>query len=176
MKVVLYNDAKIINIIENCKNVKVDGDYITWEDGGLQNVKVKFAVVSDDSVIENVDDLQYEGLEEAKKIKKEELSKACRDKILTGFSSSTTGNSYKFDEEDQLNFVHRMVMLLADPSVSKVDWKTKDKGVVSHNRQDFMKIVSEADSHKSSNIQKYRDLENQINNATTVDEVNSIKW
>ncbi len=96
--------------------------------------------------------------------------------ILGNFTSATTGHIYEFEEHDQANFTQQMLLLVSNPAITTVDWKTVDAGVVTHTREQFFAVVGDADSHKRGNMTKFWTKEAQLNSATTLDEINAVKW
>ena len=96
--------------------------------------------------------------------------------IYSGFTSATTGHSYSFSEYDQNNFTQQMVLLLADPTITEISWKTIDSDVVVHTKEQFLGVISDANIHKRDILSRLWTLESQVNNATTVDEINNIIW
>lgn len=49
MKIVIYDSQRIIDVIEGCEGVVVDGNNVTWQGGALEGINASFVVV-DDSV------------------------------------------------------------------------------------------------------------------------------
>ena len=107
--------------------------------------------------------------------KLEELNNACQSSILNGFTG-TNGHQYQFDWKDQDNLTQQMVFLVNDPTIATVDWKTKDVGIVSHTRAEFLQVCADANNHKRVNMGKYWTLEAELNTVTTEAEINVIVW
>lgn len=114
-------------------------------------------------------------IEFLKKDKLEKLSDTCESTICNGFVG-TNGHQYQFDYKDQDNLTQQMLFLVNDPTIVSIDWKTKDVGILTHTRDEFLQVCKDADSHKRSNFGKYWTLEAQVKSATTEDEINSIVW
>jgi hypothetical protein len=110
-----------------------------------------------------------------KQSKKQELSIACQNEILKGFTSAN-GHSYQFDFKDQDNLTQQMLFLVQDPTIEEISWKTLNEGVVVHTREEFLQVCKDADIHKRSNFGKYWSLEVQLNSATTEEEIVRIIW
>ena len=96
--------------------------------------------------------------------------------IYGGFTSATTGHSYGFSEYDQNNFTQQMVLLLSDPTITEVEWKTVDAGVVVHTKEQFLGVISDANSHKRDILSRLWTKESQLEKTTIVEEVNAIVW
>lgn len=106
----------------------------------------------------------------------EELDQACESAIMTGFQSKTTGYFYRFNRDDQLNFTQQMLLMIANPSNTEVVWKTEDAGPILHSKDEFLSVVSEAETHKRGCMQRYWELKSQAQSATTEEELNLITW
>lgn len=147
--------------------------------------------VEDYALFENPDNFLYEDgvlkkddsrlLEKAKFSKDQELNQACNDAILSGFDHIIGGSSYhfSFDTEAQLNF-QGIRPLLSEGIIPKVDWTVTKDGEYYRIPVD-KKLMDELTiailMHKDGNVRKYRNqLLPKVNEATTVEEVNSINW
>lgn len=104
-----------------------------------------------------------------------ELSIACQSSIYAGFTA-TNGHSYQFEEKDQGNIGQQLTLLLLDPLIASIQWKTKDAGIVVHTRDEFIALANDANNHKRSNMGKYWTLEAQVNSASTEEEINIFAW
>lgn len=104
------------------------------------------------------------------------LSMECEAAILAGFTSQTTNNFYKFNYQDQANFNQQTTMILLDPEIQKIEWKTENKGRVIHTRSDFISICKEAEAHKRRKIERYWDLQDQVLAAQSQAEIDSVTW
>jgi hypothetical protein len=52
MKIILYTSENIINEIqENVSSPEVDEDSVFWEGGGMQGIKLNFAIVGDEAEV-----------------------------------------------------------------------------------------------------------------------------
>lgn len=122
------------------------------------------------------EELQNYWIVHLKNEKKIELNEMCEKEILSGFSSSTNGHQYQFDYKDQENIGQQLTLLLLDPSIENVDWKTEDAGVVTHTRQEFIGIAQDADLHKRGNINKYWTKIAELEATTTEAEIEAIQW
>jgi hypothetical protein len=115
-------------------------------------------------------------LDEVKKKKIDELNNQCEATILSGFVSTTTTHKYGFSTYDQMNLTQQMILMLKDTTITSVYWKTEDAGILSHTRDEFFSITSEAEQHKRNNIQKYWDLKAKVQAALSENEVSMITW
>jgi hypothetical protein len=109
-----------------------------------------------------------------KKEKKDELNDKCQTEILSGFVASN-GHFYWFDFKDQDNLTQQMVFLVHDPTINEVSWKTGE-GIISHTRDEFLRVCSDANAFKRNRFVKYWTLCAQLEACTTEEEVNAIQW
>lgn len=120
-------------------------------------------------------------LAKAKDNKVEELRLACQVAIEKGFDYRYGQTLYHFslDSEAQFNF-NSTYQLMNDNLVEKVAWTVTVDDVYTRLEvdKDMMKELSLLIlQHKTTNISKLRDvLTVRIQNATTVSEVESIRW
>lgn len=103
------------------------------------------------------------------------LSEACEETIIKGFIASN-GHHYRTNRDDQINMIGQKDMLMTDPSITTVAWKTEDVGYIIHTREEWLQVYNEAFEHKKYQLLKYNDLKQQILNATTHEEILSINW
>lgn len=120
-------------------------------------------------------DIANTDIETVRQAKKDQLNHLCNVAILGTFIGHN-GHTYSFDMEAQANFNQQFTDLLIDTTIASIDWKTKDAGVVTHTRDEFMALRTDIKNHKLSNIQKYWTLESQVLNAITKDEITAINW
>lgn len=134
--------------------------------------------LNDLSVSHSIEDLsaRIEIIEKMKEDKRNEINQKCRNSIFSGFKSVTTGHKYGYKEHDQINFNEQKTDMISDQTITSVEWKTEDAGVVVHSRDDFLKVCDEAKIHRKSNMEKYWTIESLIESATTIEELDSIYW
>lgn len=107
----------------------------------------------------------------------EEVLLTRRDETITdGFISLSTGFIFGFDPNDQDNFTQQSILLLGDSTILSVEWKTKDGIVHTFTRDQFLAIIKEGEEHKKNAITKFWNLKAQIDQATSIEEVENIKW
>jgi hypothetical protein len=109
-----------------------------------------------------------------KKDKKDELNEKCQSEILGGFTASNS-HFYWFDFKDQDNLTQQMLFLVHDPTIDSVTWKT-GSGIITHTRDEFMQVCSDANSFKTGRFVKYWTLCAQLDACTTEDQINAIQW
>ncbi|UUG68081.1 hypothetical protein [Bacillus phage PK-3] len=122
-------------------------------------------------------------LNRAKKLKDRELNEACQQAILDGFDYTINGVSYhfSFDTEAQLNF-QGAERVFSRNLVESIDWTVKNNSTGEYERIPITETIMDELSviilnHKSDNVSRYRDiLYKQLESATTVEEVNAIRW
>jgi len=109
-----------------------------------------------------------------------ELNTACNQDILNGFSSFCTGveHQYNFDLEYQANMNQRATMFLLKPTMVETWWPTKDKGVITHTREQFVQLCEDAERTKDEKIFRYFGMKAQIlaPTITTAEQVEAFVW
>ncbi|KIL35177.1 hypothetical protein SD71_16265 [Cohnella kolymensis] len=116
-------------------------------------------------------------LDEAKQDKVKELA-AERDKHLyAGFSSNATGITlyFGFDPIDQAYLQEKALLLVIDPTVDAIDWKTS-QGFVTLTRSQFLQVIKDGGTHKEGLVRQLMYLEAQVMNCTTIEEVAALAW
>ena len=123
-------------------------------------------------------DIANTDIETVRLAKEDQLNHLCNVAILGTFNGHN-GHTYSFDMEAQANFNQQFTDLLIDTTIATIDWKTKDAGVVTHTRDEFMALRTDIKNHKLSNIQKYWTLENKLMDTAitkTKDDIIAINW
>ncbi|QEM43145.1 hypothetical protein CHOTACABRAS_91 [Bacillus phage Chotacabras] len=95
--------------------------------------------------------------------------------IKLGFTS-VNGHRYRLNDNDQINFLGKKDWLRDHPEIEEVPWKTEDSGYVVHTREDWMKVQSEAYTHKETQLFKYNDKVTAIENAKTHEDIVAVTW
>lgn len=121
------------------------------------------------------EEIQNGWLEYLRTEKLKELKQSCQTTILGGFASAN-GHQYQFENQDQDNITQQMLFLVNDPTITSLQWKTKDVGVIAHTRDEFLQVCKDADTHKRSNFGKFWTLEAQLKSALTEEDINLIVW
>ncbi len=123
-------------------------------------------------------------LKDSKRLKDSELNLACNQSILAGFTHIINGKTYWFsyDMEAQGNF-RDAKEILTDGVVKELPWTVRKGGVNGeYSRIPItLEIMNELSlvimQHKTDKISRYRDiLMPLVNGATTVEEVEAVKW
>lgn len=104
-----------------------------------------------------------------------ELADACQADILAGLHASN-GHTYQFDFKDQDNISQQLTLMLLDPTISVIPWKTMDSGIVNHTRAEFITVARDAEAHKRNNMGRYWQLEARVKSAMTDTDILPIKW
>ncbi|RNB72189.1 DUF4376 domain-containing protein [Brevibacillus panacihumi] len=115
-------------------------------------------------------------LEQVKVAKIDFLNQECFNAIYAGFASTSTGHTFRFNEEDQANFNQQSTLFLLKPDLAETQWKTEDAGIVTLTRDQFIEVVFEAGQHKQQQIEKYWTLKAQVEAAETKEEIDAINW
>lgn len=111
-----------------------------------------------------------------KKSQIEVLNNKCNEEITKGFVSVSTGFTFEFEPHDQDNFTQQAILLLSDTTVATITWKTFDAGVQNFTREQFLTIIKESEEHKKTAISKYWTLKAQVEQATSIEEIENVKW
>jgi hypothetical protein len=134
------------------------------------------------SIIANKEGLKYSDITDNyiltyhKQLKTDILSNTCNDTIVAGFTS-TNGNTYRLNRDDQINMLGQMEELKNDDTIATVKWKALNLGYVDHTRDDWIqKVFLEALNFKKTNLFKYDDLKTQVSNAQTDGDVLAVAW
>jgi hypothetical protein len=110
-----------------------------------------------------------------KQIKLSAVNKKCEEVIVKGFTSSN-GHTYRTNRDDQINMIGQKDAISDNSTITTVDWKTEDSGYITHSREEWMNVYTEAFTHKKTQLMKYNSLKESIANATTHDEIIAIVW
>lgn len=126
---------------------------------------------------EEIDAIKTGGktLEQVKAEKIKELGDSCTAAIFEGFTSSALGepHQYKCDDEAQRNFAG--VSRLFDKGIiTEIKWTTKDAGPLVHSGEQFNQLYLDAFSFVAQMQDKYRAYKEQVQAATSIDEINDI--
>ncbi|WP_309087241.1 hypothetical protein [Domibacillus sp.] len=135
-----------------------------------EELEAKFKTAS-----EKYDALDKEAtpLSELKELRIAKLKEECSAAIYEGFTSGQY--KFGFNERDQENFTQRMLTIVAG-AVGPFDWKTKNAGVVSLIKEEFVTAINDAEAHKIAKQKKYWALEAQILAAETNAEIDAVTW
>jgi Domain of unknown function (DUF4376) len=113
-------------------------------------------------------------LQKVQNNKIEELNVACNKAILTSFEYN--GNVIPFGETDQANLNQQLTLLLLDPALDSVVWKTENNGIKQFTREQFIEACKAGESHKRNNISHYWQLKAYVEGLTSVEEVQAINF
>ncbi|AQZ93162.1 hypothetical protein NRS6186_22230 (plasmid) [Bacillus subtilis] len=109
-------------------------------------------------------------LQHHKNLKNDLLSEACEEEIIKGFTASN-GHVYRTNRDDQVNMIGQKDILDDTDSAEPIKWRTEDAGWIDHTKDEWLQIYKEAFDFKKSTLLKYASLKDQVNNATTHDEI-----
>lgn len=114
-------------------------------------------------------------LNKVRAIKIASLKVKCEEVIEAGFTS-TNGNFYRTNRDDQLNMVGQKDYLKDNPT-HLVMWKTENAGYVEHEPADWLsQVYNEGFAHKQQALFRYDYLKSVVNAATTSTEVIDVTW
>ncbi|CAF1775466.1 hypothetical protein [Bacillus subtilis] len=109
-------------------------------------------------------------LQHHKNLKNDLLSEACEEEIIKGFTASN-GHAYRTNRDDQVNMIGQKDILDDTNTDEPIKWKTEDAGWIDHTKDEWLQVYKEAFNFKKSTLLKYATLKDQVNNATTHDEI-----
>ena len=91
---------------------------------------------------------------------------------ISGFTYN--GHEFHSDRESQDRFFQAYMASLSDPSFT-VTWKTKD-GWLEMTASDFIALYNEFQTFLQGLYQKEKALQEQVEAATTIEELNEVEW
>ena len=118
-------------------------------------------------------DKKAASLSDLKEARIAKLKEECSAAIYEGFTSEEY--QFGFKQQDQENFTQRMLTIIAG-AAGPFEWKTKNAGVVSLTKEEFIAAINNAEAHKLTEQKKYWALEAQVLAAETNTEVDAVKW
>lgn len=138
--------------------------------------KTTFNVSTGEVTTEEVNENTVESLEELKDRKQQELIGNYKAIIVQSFTSSATGVevTYGYSQQDQLNYSKWANVFALDTTKESVIIGSVSDGVVTMTREQFLTFIRDAEAYEVGLYTKRKDLETQINNAVTVEELSSI--
>lgn len=129
--------------------------------------------------LKNADELYKEvvvsnkTVEELKQLKINQLKYLCSESIYIGFTSGE--NEFGYNANDQSNFTKRLATI-AVGAPGPFQWKSINNGVVELTKEEFIQVVTDAETHQLEQQQKFWVLEQEVLEAETKEEVDSVNW
>ncbi len=116
-------------------------------------------------------------VDQAKMAKLTEMKWRYKRDLIAGFTTEATGEPIriKYAEIDQINFTKRSNAVALGTSELTFDFGTAD-GVKTFTTDEWKVIAKDAESHEMAVYDKLDNARNQVEAATSVDEVKAIKW
>lgn len=115
-------------------------------------------------------------LQQHQNLKVELFSDTCENKIIEGFTSSSTNHIFRLNRDDQLNMMGKRDQIKEDSTITSVNWLTLDAGYQSFTAAQFLTVYSEALTYKENVILQYNQYKGQILAATTHAAIFAIQW
>lgn len=137
---------------------------------------------ADDTVQANVGDPAPADLllQKVKNRKIQELETAYNQTIVADFTDTGTGFTFGSQLDDLLNFTMQATDIVYCPedypTGTTIYWRTKSNGIQPLTLDQFKGVCKSLRQHLRGSVQKLWNLENQVNQATTVDAVRAITW
>jgi hypothetical protein len=140
-------------------------DNVTFNGGKIGGIVRPFVIVNEDRDIETIH--EDEVVDFIKETKINELDIEKRELIEQGFTSDSTGYFFGFSREDQDNFMQVLTLINSGLYLDeKVEWNTKDVGLVYLTINEFKTVIMEAQRFKQGWINKYREVCTNIKQMT----------
>lgn len=111
-----------------------------------------------------------------KEAQNKKLERRCQKEILNGFTSSSSGHTYRTNIDDQINILGKTLELVIKTLMLNVTWKTEDSGVLDHLREDFFEVFFESIHHKESKIAHLWQKKYEVSLCSSHEEINLIEW
>lgn len=115
-----------------------------------------------------------------------ELSKECENVIIAGFTSSALGieKIYDSEEVDQINLIGSVSTTTptpAEPTGYTIYYACRDpetniKSYIEHTHYQLRQVMADGATFKLVQLQRFNTLRNQVNEATTVEDIEAIIW
>ena len=136
--------------------------------------EVETATIEDKGEYYEVVEIPAPSLEELKTAKLAEL-KNTRD-TLEVEPIECNGNIFDYDEKARDRINAAIISLELAPVGTSLSWTTADNKEATVTANDLKMIIANVAIRSNELHVRYRTLKEQVNNATTVDEVNAIVW
>ncbi len=175
------NLIKIVKYLDD----KHDGVLITFEDNTTFSIPTQKNIyeytdlfnefLADGGMVEDVKTLN-EKVKESKEHKINEINKACKESIVSGFKSSAKEIEYKYesDEVDQLNLIGAVTTGVRQnikcSSDNGLTWQWID-----HLSSEIKQVLKDGAISKATYLQKAALLKEQISTAS-LEQLDQIKW
>lgn len=115
-------------------------------------------------------------LAEVKEAKRAQLVYMSEEDTANGFVSESLGYHFGFEPKDQDNMTKQTILFIANPQAESCTWRTKDAGIVTLTKEQFMGVVQEGERHTRMNINRLWTLEQDVDAAQTKEDVDKIVW
>lgn len=183
---VKYCFANATNVTET---VNSNGSItVSWNDPTSARITHTFTtdneevITVDDTVQVNVGDPAPAAplLQKVQSRKNQELINAYNQAISADFTDTGTGFTFGVDTSALINFALQATDILYCPedypSGTNIFWNTRSNGVQALTLTQFKGVCKSLRQHLRDNIQKLWNLQNQVNQATTVAQVKAVTW
>ena len=147
-KAVVYNkDFEVLDIL---KGIKEDYDYTLTSVTGhktnyMEGMTSPFIIVREDRPLMEITKEEVISFMLESVVKR--LMVECDRIVDSGFHSSVKDASYAFSQADQANFTQQLTLLLVTDA-QEVIWRTRDKGLLPHTREEFIDVCKDGEKHK----------------------------
>lgn len=137
-------------------------------------------IITDDPIIEINDDSvesNNETVEVIKKMKIEQMKKACTKYIENGFDitlSDGMTHHFSLTENDQLNLITLSIMIESGESL--IPYHADGELCVFYSKEDATAILNQAIIHKTYVTTLFNSLKSYINNLTDIKEISKVQW
>ncbi|NGY82191.1 hypothetical protein F6Y03_10790 [Bacillus megaterium] len=172
MKFVSLNiENEVGNIIENIVNHTSKLDQFVYttaqgEYGVLSGFQVGYCV-GEDNLDPNTVTPQVVA-NYLKPFKIEELEQQCNLVIASGFEY-TNGDKFLYGPDQQNDFSQKQILLLLNPALTIVQVQTKNNGIKKYTKEEFISLVTYANSFKDQLVKRIDDLTKEIDETEYTD-------
>ena len=115
-------------------------------------------------------------LVQAKQTQSAALESAMNTTLGGGFTSKSTGHTYKTDAKGQADFIEALKFFELSPSTTSVKFLTLDAGWTDHTSQQLQQAFVDGGLWKQAQYTQLTSLVAKVETATTVADVQAITW
>jgi hypothetical protein len=166
----LEQELTAAGIVHNALGMAGD-DLFTYDANGIQvELPPEAQAVVDNHVAISLSDIQ------AAKIA--EINNAYQDALSAGFISSATGTPLEYDytPEDRADFQKFTLTMALGIAQFPIPIGLKDNTVVNHTQEQYLQLLQDIQAFEWGLKERKRALVAQVMAATTVEQVNAVRW
>jgi hypothetical protein len=170
MKLIIMNKTgEITDQYEGLNGCNANLQGVKWNGGSIEGIKHNF-VLLDENIEVDEKSLPLYTQNFYRNLIIEEMKKECNKEILNGFTSSN-GQEYDFGYNDQQKLTQKLTLLMIDPQIQEITWKTKEGSMNTFTRDEFMSFVKEAEDFKDQMKSKYRQRKEELQQISDIEAI-----